>query len=414
MENVAIKIHGLTFGGEGVGRLPDGKAVFVPFTIPGETVEIEIAEDKKKFARANLISVIEPSPNRRPARCKHFGICGGCQLQHMSYEMQLEQKLGIVFDQFRRVGMIDTGLVHPVIASPREWNYRNSIQFHQTVNGRLGFQKSRSHEVIPIEECFLPIEPVDLAWKNLSLDPTILMDRVSIRSGEDEDVVIMLDSEMESLPEVELDLPYSILHHSTTGNLILAGSPITQIAVSGQLFQVSANSFFQVNTTGASLMVEYVLGLLPSGNIGTLIDVYCGVGLFSKFVAHRVSSLIGIEQSESACEDYAANLADFSHISLYQGAAEEVLPYLDIQPDVVIVDPPRAGLADAALTALLKMRPEKVIYVSCDPSTLAHDLALFVDSGYKVMTVQPFDLFPQTYHVETVVLLSVNNPTGNP
>jgi len=406
MTQAIVTIHGLTFGGEGVGRLPDGKAVFVPFTIPGETVEIEVSEDKKKFARANLVKVIESSSKRRPARCKHFGACGGCQLQHMSYDYQLEQKQQIVKDQLRRSGLSEGVVVNLVIGSPMEWNYRNAVQFHQTSEGRLGYQKVRSHEVIAIEECFLPLEPIDQAWKNLSLDPTILLDRISIRCGDEDDIVITLDSDMDSMPEIELDLPYSILHHSTAGNLVLAGSPLTQMVVTGQYFQVSVNSFFQINTAVAARIVDYVLGLLPEGEIDTLLDLYCGVGLFSKFVAPKVNNLIGIELSESACEDYAANLVDFNNVSLYQGAAEEVLPFLDIHPQVVIADPPRAGLADAALTALLKMRPEKLIYVSCDPSTLAQDLARLVDNGYALDLVQPFDLFPQTFHVECVVMLS--------
>jgi 23S rRNA (uracil1939-C5)-methyltransferase len=165
-----------------------------------------------------------------------------------------------------------------------------------------------------------------------------------------------------------------------------------------------------VNTAVAARMVEYVLGLLPDSEIDTLIDLYCGVGLFSKFMAPKVNELIGIELSESACEDYAANLVDFNHVSLYQGAAEEVLPYLDVHPQVVLADPPRAGLADAVLSALLKMRPEKLIYISCDPSTLAQDLARLVDNGYSLNMVQPFDLFPQTFHVECIVLLSNKKP----
>ncbi len=401
-----ITIHGLTYGGEGVGRLADGKAVFVPFTVPGEKVSINITEDKKKYARAELVEVLESSTRRVAPRCKHFGQCGGCQLQHMTYPYQLEQKQLIVMDQFRRVGVVDGLVINPIIGSPAEWNYRNTVQFHQTSEGRLGYQKARSHEVIAIEECFLPLEPIDEAWKNLSLDPTILMNSVSIRCGDEDDIVITLDSEMDSMPEVELDLPYSILHHSAAGSLVLAGSPNTQIVVAGQPFQVSENSFFQVNSAVATLMVEYVLGLLPVEEIDTLIDLYCGVGLFSKFVASRVKNLIGIEQSESACEDFAANLVEYSHVSVYQGAAEEVLPFLDVHPQIVIADPPRAGLADIVLNSLVNMKPEKLIYVSCDPTTLARDVARLVANGYALDLVQPFDLFPQTYHVENIALLS--------
>ncbi len=258
-----ITIHGLTFGGEGVGRLADGKAVFVPFTIPGEKVSINITEDKKKYARAELVEVLEPSASRIVPRCKHFGQCGGCQLQHMDYPTQLEQKRLIVMDQFRRAGLADQISVLPVMASPSEWNYRNTIQFHRTLDGRLGYQRSRSHEVIPIEECHLPLEAIDQAWKSLTLDPQLPLERVSIRAGADDDILMTLETGPESLPIVELDLPYSILHHSQAGNLVLAGSPFTQMVVDGQSFQVSANSFFQVNADVAAKMVEYVLEVAP-------------------------------------------------------------------------------------------------------------------------------------------------------
>ncbi len=405
-DGLEIFIDGLSYGGEGVGRLPDGKAVFVPFTIPGELVRIRIVEDKKKYARAELLEVLKASPNRIVPRCKHFGDCGGCQLQHMTYACQLEQKREMVLDQLRHSGLAGRVEVAPVIASPMEWNYRNTVQFHQTMDGRLGYQRARSHDVIPIEECFLPLPSVEQAWKDLALDPTCLMERVSIRSGEDEDVLVSLETGSLDVPELELDLPYSVVHLGPAGSLVLAGNPFIPIQVSDQLFQVSAGAFFQVNTPVAGKMVQHVLDLLPPGKLGTLVDLYCGVGLFSRFLATRVDNLIGIELSESACEDFTVNLADFNDVALYQGSAEQVFPYLEMQPRVVIVDPPRAGLGNAVTEALVKLSPEYIVYVSCDPSTFARDVARLAAGGYTPGRVQPFDLFPQTYHVECVTMMT--------
>jgi len=204
-----------------------------------------------------------------------------------------------------------------------------------------------------------------------------------------------------------LDLPYSVVHLSPAGAMVMAGSGFTFIEVNGRDFQVSAGSFFQVNTGVAGRMVDTILEWLPTGQISFLLDLFCGVGLFSAFCAPRVKKLVGVEFSEPACQDFATNLDEFDPIELYQGAAEEVLPKLEMQPQVVIVDPPRAGLDEQVIQALLGMTPDQIIYVSCDPTTLARDLRKFVDAGYILQKIQPFDLFPQTYHMECIV--SLNN-----
>jgi 23S rRNA (uracil1939-C5)-methyltransferase len=172
--------------------------------------------------------------------------------------------------------------------------------------------------------------------------------------------------------------------------------------VLGRDFKVSAASFFQVNTVMAGKMVEYLLAHLPISPTTTLLDVYCGVGLFSAFLASKCERLIGIEYSESSCEDFAVNLDEFDNVELYEGLAEDVIPHLEAKPDVVLVDPPRAGLDKAVVDGILKLSPKVIAYVSCDPSTLARDAARLINGGYHLKDVAPFDLFPQTYHIESI------------
>jgi 23S rRNA (uracil1939-C5)-methyltransferase len=182
----------------------------------------------------------------------------------------------------------------------------------------------------------------------------------------------------------------------------MAGDDAITILVKDRAFRVSAASFFQVNTSMAGAMVQHLLDHCPVSNRTTLLDVYCGVGLFSAFFAGRVGRLIGIEVSPSACEDFAANLDEFDHVELYEAPAENVLPTLDVSPDIVILDPPRAGLEKRALEALLALHPARIAYVSCDPSTLGRDAARLISGGYRLVQVTPFDLFPQTYSIESI------------
>jgi 23S rRNA (uracil1939-C5)-methyltransferase len=400
-----FKIQSASYGGDGVGRLPDGQTVFIPYVIPGETVRARLLDQKKNFARAELVELLQPSLDRVTPRCPHFGQCGGCHYQHLDYPAQLNMKRAILAETFRRLGGI-TDLEIPLpVASPSPWNYRNHIQFHLTPEGKLGYQAGRSHRVIPVEECHLPLPILDQAWRQLNIEDLPGLERIALRAGVDDDVQIIIESSSIELPEMETDLPDSVVHLSPAGQMVMAGSGFTIIEVAGREFQVSAGSFFQVNTAVAAEMVHTLLAWLPEGKMDLLLDLYCGVGLFSAFAAPRTERLVGVELSESACQDFAANLDEFESVELYQGAAEDVLPELHVQPDVAVVDPPRAGLDANVIHLLVEMQPAEIIYVSCDPTTLARDLKLFLQSGYRIDRVQPFDLFPQTFHVETMVLL---------
>ena len=404
LQEFEIDLLTMVYGGDAMGRLPDGRAVFVPFGLPGERVRARIIEEKKGYARGQLIEIMRPSPLRIAARCPHFTACGGCHYQHLAYNEQLKVKEAIVREQLTRIGELPDPPLRPIRPSPREWNYRNAVQFHLDAGGKVGYQKANSHEVIAIRECHLPEDALNQLWPRLEFEPESGLERLELRLGQFEDVLLELESEEPNPPEFSVDFPISAVYRSPAGELVLSGVDYTQIEVLGVPFQVSAGSFFQVNTAQAAAMAQHMLELVKIDQKSTVLDVYCGVGLFSSFLACQAGRVIGVEAAPSACEDFAANLNSFDNVDLYEGTAEEILPYLDVRPDVVIVDPPRAGIERAALDALIGMGAPALVYVSCDPATLARDTKRLVRAGYSLEQVTPFDLFPQTYHVECIAL----------
>jgi len=400
----AVTLTTLTYGGEAMGRLEDGRAVFIPFGLPGERVSVRLTDEKKNFARGEIVEILEASPDRIEAKCKHFGECGGCHYQNLSYEKQLTAKTEILIDQLKRIGKIENPPVKPMAASSNPWNYRNHVQFSLNKDGKLGFQKSNSNRVIPITECHMPEASINDFWSQLEFEPETNIERVSLRAGVDDDLLIVLESESPEPPELEIEAGISIAHVYEENTVVIAGNDHIIIRVLDRDFKVSAASFFQVNTAMAEKMVQHLLTCLPVSSSATLLDVYCGAGLFSAFFAPKCGRVIGIESSESACEDFAVNLDEFDNVELYEGFAEEILQHLEIQPNIVLVDPPRAGLDKLVIDGIFNLNPQMIAYVSCDPSTLARDAARLINAGYKLKEVTPFDLFPQTYHIESISL----------
>jgi 23S rRNA (uracil1939-C5)-methyltransferase len=333
-------------------------------------------------------------------------VCGGCHYQHLSYAHQLQVKAEVLREQLERIGGLSDPPLEAIQPSPQEWHYRNTVQFHLDAQGRLGYEESGSNRVVAIEECYLPQPPLDELWRQLEFEAGLGIERIGLRVGADEEVLLTLEGQPLELPALEVDLPISAVHLSPAGSIVLAGEDWLPMEVNGRLFRVSAGSFFQVNTAQAGAMVRYLQEILPLDKDTTLLDVYCGVGLFSAFLAERVGRCVGVEVSPSACDDYAVNLDSFDNVSLYIGAAEEVLPGLQLSGKVAaVLDPPRAGVDRRALDALVALQPEWIAYVSCDPATLARDLKRLVAQGYRLERIKPFDLFPQTYHIESISLL---------
>ncbi len=404
-ESIEVRMERLVYGGDAMGRLPDRRVIFVPYALPGELVQVRLVEEKRGHVRGELQAVLETSPQRIAPRCPHFGICGGCHLQNLPYEAQLAAKTAILADQLQRIGGLTDISMQPIVPSPQPFNYRNHVEFHLDPSGKLGFQAARSSQVIAVQECHLPEQALNVIWPQIDLEPVENLERVGLRAGLDEEVQIIFESSDPEPFEFDVeDLPISAAHVGPGGTLVLAGSEQVLVEVLGRPFQVSAASFFQVNTRQAEAMVNHLLNALPLQPESTLLDVYSGVGLFSAFLAPRCRRLVAIESSPSACADFAANLDEFEHVELYQAAAEEVLPYVQFAPQAIVVDPPRAGLELSALNGLLDQKAEWLAYVSCDPATLARDARRLQAGGYRLVQITPFDLFPQTYHIESISL----------
>ena len=280
------------------------------------------------------------------------------------------------------------------------------MQFHLTELGRLGYFRSADKisslgKILPITECHLPELPINNLWPQLEFEPDLNIERVSIRAGND-DLMLILESDSSEPPELEIEAGISVTHVFEENAVVIAGNDHVVLRVLNRDFRVSAASFFQVNTIMAEKMVSHLIANLPITEASTLLDIYCGVGLFSAFFAPKCKTIIGIEASLSACEDFAFNLDEFDNVELYEGLAEDVIPHIPVKADVILVDPPRAGLDKRVIDGIIKINPQIIAYVSCDPSTLARDARRLIESGYKLRQVTPFDLFPQTYHIESV------------
>ncbi|NLE45984.1 MAG: class I SAM-dependent RNA methyltransferase [Chloroflexi bacterium] len=407
MDQVELTLTGIAHGGSAVGRL-DGRVFFVTYALPGETVIAQIDEDRERYVLAHLVEVLDASPNRVGAPCPYFGVagCGGCQWQHISYSTQLELKSEIVCDQLMRIGRVAAPTVLPTLPDSSGWGYRNNAQFTPALGNGLGFQAASSHDVIAVDKCLVLHSLLSDLYTALDIDLEGLT-RLSLRCGaESGDRMLIFETEDDFPPALEVDLPISCVLLLSDGiHVNLIGHNHIIETVMGHTYHVSAPSFFQVNTPQASRLVEIVLERLNLRGSETVLDAYCGVGLFATHLAEQASLVIGVESASTAVEDLIQNSVNFDNVEIIEGPTELVLPELDIELDAAIVDPPRTGLDRFALDALADLHPERLVYVSCDPATLARDIQRLTKKGYGLVDVQPVDMFPQTHHIECVASL---------
>ncbi|GAB4562776.1 MAG: class I SAM-dependent RNA methyltransferase [Anaerolineae bacterium] len=414
METITLELTGIAHGGQAFGR-HEGKIVFVPYALPGETCRVRIADERKKWARAELVEVLTPSPDRIDPPCPYFGPkrCGGCHWQHITYERQLALKREVVVDQIQRLGHLVDPPVQPVMPVGEPWAYRNHAQFAVGQDGTLGFYRAGSHDVISVDQCLLlhPLvselrDAVDLG--DDAADVVGWLSRISLRAGvRTGQQMITFEVTTDELPELEVSMPVSCACQTADGRVHpLIGPPHIEEEVAGHRYRISAGSFFQVNTPGAEALVNQVRAYLQPEQGETLLDIYCGVGLFGLALSSEVGRVIGIEASPTACEDFAWNARKLApeQVELHEGPAEEVLPVLHEPVDLVVVDPPRSGVGEEAIRHIARLGPRRLAYVSCDPATLARDVEHLQRHGYTLVEVQPIDLFPQTFHIETVSL----------
>lgn len=413
---ITLDLTAIAHGGEAFGR-HEGKVVFVPYTLPSERVRARLVDDHERWARAELVEVLTADDDRVDPPCPYFGpgLCGGCQWQHIRYERQLTLKQEIVADQLRRLGRLPDPPVRPTLSVGEPFAYRNHVQFAVHPEGKLGFARAGSHEIIPIERCLLLHPLLDELHSALQFDeeepgPALAewLQRLSLRAGVTTgQQLVLFEGRSDEPPELEVDLPVSCVFLARDGRLQpLIGPPYIEEQVTGRVYRVSATSFFQVNTAGAEVLVSLVRRYLDPQPNDTLLDAYCGVGLFGLALSNQVGHLIGIEEDPHACEDFAWNARDLApeRVTLHEGPAAEVLAALDEPIDLAVVDPPRSGVGKEALQELTRLGPRRIVYVSCDPATLARDAKFLQAGGYELVEVQPIDLFPQTFHIESVSL----------
>jgi 23S rRNA (uracil1939-C5)-methyltransferase len=401
-EQLVLKLDDLAFGGDAVGR-HEGKAIFVPYGIPGEVVRVGLLQDKGRYARAKLLEILEPSPLRVQAPCPHFGRCGGCHWQHISYQAQLEYKQNILRTQLQRLSGLANAVVHPALAMSNPWHYRNHVQFCVSPNGALGFFAASSHRVVPVDQCLLMHSLLEELFEALDVELSGLQ-RLSLRAGiHTGEQMVIFEMDDDAPPEIEVDLPLSCILQLSDGTPVtLLGNPYLYERVASRTFRISPPSFFQVNTQQTETLITSVSAYLNPGQDDVVLDAYCGVGTLSLGWAAQCKRVIGIEESPSAIADAMANASDLGNMDFVHEAAEVAIAKLSMPITKAIVDPPRSGLDQAALAALIRLAPARIVYVSCDPATLARDAKGLLASGYGLREVQPVDMFPQTYHIESV------------
>jgi 23S rRNA (uracil1939-C5)-methyltransferase len=439
-----LTIEKLIYGGDGLARLPAspnekergrGKAVFVPFVLAGEKIEAALTEEKPGFARARATAIIEPSPHRVSPPCPYFSRCGGCHYQHATYEHQLEIKKEILRENLRRIAKLELQAEIQVHPSP-PWNYRNRsrLQLRTRPEFALGYFKFGSHELLPVEQC--PISSplinhgIAALWQAGGAgkaaegvreveffanaeDTKMLLELLCAPEARRADVRAWAEELCSAMPEIAGIAAFREPQKGVRERLLAVGESALSYQTRNAVYRVSAGSFFQTNR----FLVDELVNIVTAGRAGEMaLDLYAGVGLFSTALARNIRHVVSVESSQTAVNDLQYNLPVNGRA--VQAAAEK---YLDAEagrdgkgelpqtivhkPDLVVVDPPRSGLGDSAANALARLGASRITYVSCDPATLGRDLLPLQAAGYRPEEVHLVDLFPQTYHIESVLQL---------
>ena len=446
--SIDVELTDLAYGGDAVGRY-EGRVLFVPGGIPGERVRVEIVEERRGHARADLLEILRQAPERVEPSYPLLTDCG-CQWQHIAYPAQLTWKAHIVRQLLVRIGKQPDAVVHPTIGMPNgisPWHYRNIALFSIGPAGEVGFKLTDSHDVQDLEDCPLLHPALDMVYrcvreKLINYFGDSLSEKIqgfTIRGA-----IGAVNSNLAAAAESVKPVPALLSLHARPGSLIedpqqlanelvtitpgivgvivervggrygrvVSGQEFLTDMILGHRFRVSSDSFFQVNLVQTAVLIEKVLQMLEPQRNEVALDGYSGVGLFSAFLAARTARVVAIESQPSAVIDARANAAlnNQNNITTLEGTLERILGQLHYRRervDIALVDPPRAGCHPKALQALQTLAPRNICYVSCDPSTLARDIATLCANGrYRLVSAQPVDMFPQTYHIECIALLA--------
>ena len=379
-----VELHGFAHGGEAVGHLADGRAVFVAGALPGEIVRVEVLRAKPRWARARLLDVLEPSPNRVTPPCPYVGTCGGCQLQHAAPAAQAKLKRRVVAEQLGRLGHIAAAEVADVVTPAGGWpdRYRTTARFGVTPEGALGFRRRGSHAVVAIDRCLL-LDPATQDARTAAGDAWHGTDEVTIRTGDEGPAV-------------------TLLRRGRTRTI--DGPRAVTVTVDAVPLRVSATSFFQPGPAGAHALVTEVRAAARVGPGDRVLDLYGGVGLFAQALAADGAKVTLVESHHAAAADARANLAGLD-AQVVAEPVEQVLARLTAAgatADVVVLDPPRAGAGRAVATAIAALGPRTVVYVACDVAVLARDAATLAEAGYRLRRAVPVDQFGHTAQIEVV------------
>lgn len=443
-KNMEIELHidNLGYEGEGVGRY-DGFTLFVPGALPNERIRAKVLKVKKSYGYAKLLEVVEQSSDRVAPPCPIYDRCGGCSLQHLSYEAQLEYKRQLVIDNLARIGRITDVAVHPTLGMSAPWRYRNKVQvpIGECEGGLVaGFYAKGTHDIINMDACLIQHESGDqvvATVKKIAAQLGIsayneetgkgllrhVVAKVGFNTGELMIVLITNELKIPRLDEwirlirEEIPAVKSIIQNVNNkrtnvifGNksITLWGQDVIYDTIGDLKFAISARSFFQVNPVQTEVLYGKALEYAGLSGDETVIDAYCGIGTISLFLAKMANKVYGVEIVPEAIADAKRNveLNGIDNVVFEVGTAEDVMPKwaeAGVQADVIVVDPPRKGCEESLLKTIIDMQPKRVVYVSCNPSTLARDLRVLEDGGYRTVEVQPVDMFPHTGHVECVV-----------
>lgn len=442
---IEVNITGLGSSGEGVGKA-DGFTVFVHGALPGEKVSVKLFQVKKSYASGRILNILEESPQRVKPQCAFYEKCGGCQLQHLNYEGQLNVKRQQVKDAIERIGHITGCEVLPVLGMENPWHYRNKMQFPAAkTEGKIqiGCYAALTHNVINIDDCLIQkqannkIMQVVRQWMqqfNISAyDETTgkgvvrhVMGRAGAKTCEVMAVIVTAcydiphAGELVTMLKTEVDGLKSIVQNINkkrtniimgAKNRVLYGKSTIKDRLGNLKFNISPLSFFQVNSAQTEKLYATALDFAALSGKETVIDCYCGTGTISLYLAQKARKVYGIEIVEPAIKDANENAKanNIANAEFICGDAAVEMPALlksGVKPDTVLLDPPRAGCDKKVLAAIAGVKPEKIVYVSCNPASLARDMAFLTENGYKAVKAQPVDMFPMTSHIETVCLLS--------
>ncbi len=429
-----VTIEKLIYGGEGLAH-HDGSTVFVPFVLPAERVAVQAVEQKKKFVRGRVERILQSAPERVAARCPHFGVCGGCDYQHIPYEAQLKFKAEILRETLRRIGKIDWAGEITTHGSP-PWAYRNRAQWKvrplensgdevASETGAeggaklaIGYFRANSTALCAVEDCSI-ISPL-LLKSFLSLRAALAVGALPKGLREIEAFVDAADAKLlltatfagfpsraaehaETFRKAVPEIASLLFHDPSHDRMELYGPGFVEYAAGGISYRVGHFSFFQVNRFLVEELAREVVKREPGGRLA--LDLFAGVGLFSIPLAKQFGRVLAVESNPAAARDLETNMRGQGTIEVRAAEVEQFLKRNKERPELVVLDPPRAGMTPESVERLDRLRPERITYVSCEPPTLARDLALFVKAGYDCTEVHVFDLFPQTFHMETVVRL---------